>query len=1631
MAGRRIATVLMFMAFLVGTRASAMCDVIEQPTDNKRAQLGGITKPFGLPGYPVDLRVPGAICDAAASSVAPDFRVGGVAVGPEAFAVSVVYKPADPGAPVNLVVLRDDCTGVTPDACALPNGGEVRCIDGEAANLQIVERSLPGDEVERRLRFEFPGADGPLGQVLAGPAAVAATLAGDPLPCELATARCADASGARVTCADELYALDGTCSTSSSRVDEVFSHFTALPPANVFAQICEPVPSEPAACLSGGNQGASCGSDAECPESACGPCLGTRSTLEFTTDTAGNALMPMDYRGVLVRIPQPDGDPFPRIVRAASDLTAFPGEPGPVRFPSTLWKDSFSLGGNRLPPLFTPADDPTADSSETKFFGTVDAPIGVMRFIRHAPDHRQCEVDAALPCLVDADCPAGACGTGTCRNAPAVSCSSDSGCPGSTCGPTLFDFSTRAEGGVGPVVANVLSASAEDAIFLDSLVSGELTDDALAISEDEKIRQLQVNADSDVVDTTVKLFDRRSATLRRLGTNADGRALTRLTLPTSSFPAVSVEGDRLAYLEAEVFEGECDADPALCDRNGNRWSDSNLRMFALGAPGSPEAQDLLPGVDFPVLPDPVLNRFTPILFSEGRLFFRYSSFDAAGLPREIRLVSTSAAAPGDLGSTDASLSGRARYATFVSAASNLVLGLEAEFGSAGIARRAFWTDRETGAVEVVSVQHRSGPEPCLEPTVLSSATISSPVASADGRYVAYATSDDTLTTGDSNGFSDVFLYDRELCSTVNVTQGGNGASLTPSMSDDGRLLVFRSQASNLTLDSNPGFDILLYDRDTDGNGELDEPGTTAFSIVSVNDAGLQLLSDSHSPRISRNGSRVAFVGKGALDPADVNGLLDIYVRDLVAGRTLFVSVASDGTLGNGDALATSAADTGRIAFSSLADNLTPGDTVPESDVYVRDPSAGRTARASVGSSGIECHDSPDSSSCAAGASTDPVISADGRFVAFRSTSEDLVPGDRNGRADVFVKDLLTGIVTRVSADAGWVGGDGDSFRPDLSADGAFVSFSSEAANLTADPLLADENVFVFGPPENGGEEVALLGVADATGDPADFFLLPESAERVAVHGGGAALVGSNVRLVEFTCDGVVGSSRCSTDGDCASGVCAPSVQDLGRPGVDVALSESHLCALLDAGPGATPTAACGPRGEELEDLVGAGGAFPAERLGLCGGTGVFLSPGGSGGLVLHVVDLESSLQPVAIAPAEDFVLGETVDGSCLVAFRTPEDQLPLSSCDLNHDDDCADRGMQIVTPQTLAVTNCGASAVRCPTQACQPERIYRADRLSVSFITDETQENFSGPQGTDLNDDGRLGFVLQRCTAAGSLTVGDSIQEDVDPFGGEVDGEVVATTTGLCIDLSTRDLGGICFEDGDCLASEECSATLEPPQFFTVVTAQADSDDDEVPDNDDNCVGIPNPDQADSNGDGVGDACQGAEDPECGDGEVDDGERCDDGALNGTDASFCSATCAPAVRASVNETVTPDSKGYTPTDLLGSPILNLELTAVGGEPPRSIDVTTLRLVASTPGEPCPEGGAPPRHDLSNDRVYRNHLKKDVDGDGIRDLSVHFETSLLGADGATTELCATGTYTPEFGPLTEPRFEGRTPVDVSP
>ncbi len=1602
------------LALLLAPGANAMCDVIEQPTDNFRAQLGGLTKPYGLPGLPVDLRVRAPICSASQRSAAPDFMIGGSPAAADAFAVSIVYKPLDPGAPVNLLVLRDDCTGITPTSCGLPNGGEVRCLAGPAAGLQIVTRALPGGASERRLRFPFPQTSAAFGQVLAGPAAIATTLASDPLPCELATQRCADASGARVTCADELYKLDGSCNTLPLDADPLFGHFTALPPANKYSQVCEPIPNEPPVCVSGPALGAACSSDAQCPESACGPCLGTKTTLEFTTDKAGNALMPMDYRGILVREPQPDGDPFPRIIRAGTDLTAFAGQPEPVRFPSTLWKDSFSPGGKRLPPLFTPVDDPSAGTQETKFFGTVDAPLGVMRFIARAPDRRQCVADPTLPCLADGDCPGGACGTGSCQNNAAVACTSDAQCPGSSCGPTLFDFRQRGMNGVGPVVANVIRATAEEAIFLDSLVSGELTDAALAISEDEKLRRLPINDDADALDTTVSLFDRQTATVRKLGSNAKGRALTRLTLPRSSFPAVAVEGDRFAYLEGEVLEGDCDAGPLFCDRNGNKLFDSNLRLFSLGDPATPFAEDLLPGVDFPVLADPILNRFTPLVLSEQRLFFRYSSADAIGLPRVIERVGL----PGGGAADQAALSGDGRFVAFVKET-------PPPSGSEGQGfEQAFVQDRETGAVEVISTPDvRPGFEDCFfGETGLPDADAHNPSVSGDGRHVAY----DSLTnhfSAQPDEISDVFVRDRATCKTLRITAGGNGPSQAPSISDDGRYVVFESLATNLDPDSNPEFDVFLADRDSDGNGIYDEPGSVLITLLSIDDNGQQRTGASVGARIARNGERVAFVSQGAFSPDDGNQLFDVYVRDRVAGRTILASVGLGGMAGNGDALTADPADTERVAFDSLANDLVLGDTVAGSDVFARDLESGGTNRASLSSTGLECQNSLDPTSCPAGTSTDPAISADGRFVAFRSASGDLVPGDVNGLPDVFVKDLLTGYISRVSADGAGTGGDAASGSPDISGDGSFISFSSAASNLGPATGGAPESVFMFGPAATPSNAVPLLGVADTTQSPTQVHLLPESARKVAVDSGGAAIVGSNVRLVEFTCGGVVGGALCSSDADCGGSSCDPGVQDLGRSGVDVALSASHLCALVDDLPGQTTGVACGPRGGALVDVVDASGFSPAaDTLGVCGATATFIAPDAQGIRQLYLADLAVGTAAVAIGPAEEFELGETVGDSCLVAFRTPEADLPAASCDLNGDADCLDLGMQLVIPASQAVTNCQASAIECPIVACQPERRYKVGVQGASFITDETQENFAGPQGTDLNDDGRFGFVLRRCTAGGALTVGDAVVEDVDPFGGNVDGEIVATSSGLCIDQATQALGGICFNDSDCLSSELCSATLSPPRFFTIVTGQADTDGDEVPDNDDNCPTVFNPAQTDSDGDGVGDACEG---PDCGNGQLEPLEICDDGSLNGTSSSFCSSTCGPAVRATVRlrGDFVPGASKRIRVDIFGSPLLNLSVDPANGIEPRAIDTGSLRLVASVAGQACPSGGAAFPRDLTDDRIYK-YFMRDTNGDGFKDLVLSFQLGDAGGDASTSELCLNGLYTPGVGAIRDPRFEYR-------
>jgi len=170
--------------------------------------------------------------------------------------------------------------------------------------------------------------------------------------------------------------------------------------------------------------------------------------------------------------------------------------------------------------------------------------------------------------------------------------------------------------------------------------------------------------------------------------------------------------------------------------------------------------------------------------------------------------------------------------------------------------------------------------------------------------------------------------------------------------------------------------------------------------------------DSGDSLLSPDGRFVMFLSNADnLATNDHNGpVMDVFLRDRQTGGTILVSVNVAGTGGgNGDSSAPDFTPDGRfVAFESRASNLVAGDTNGAADVFVRDLVEGSTTLVSVNSVGA---------GAGHGVSSGPVITPDGRFVAFSSTADDLVEGDTNRLEDVFVRDLLTGAMTLISRGA--------------------------------------------------------------------------------------------------------------------------------------------------------------------------------------------------------------------------------------------------------------------------------------------------------------------------------------------------------------------------------------------------------------------------------------------------------------------------------------------------------------------------------------------------------------------------------------------------------------------------------------
>lgn len=366
------------------------------------------------------------------------------------------------------------------------------------------------------------------------------------------------------------------------------------------------------------------------------------------------------------------------------------------------------------------------------------------------------------------------------------------------------------------------------------------------------------------------------------------------------------------------------------------------------------------------------------------------------------------------------LSANGRYVAFTSSANNLVAGDTNGFAD------VFRHDRVTGATIRVSV----GPGGIQADEASTQCSIS-----ANGRFVGYRSKATNLVVGDTNNIRDIFVYDCEtgITSRVNLAPGGveaNRASQDSALSASGRFVAFRSSANNLVAnDTNGGTDIFVHDRVT---------GVT--ERVSVDSAGNESTGGGKYPSLSADGRYVTFQSSAAnLVPNDTNGTADIFVHDRLTGVTERVSVDSAGV--EGDSASTNAsisADGRYVAFQSASTNLVAG-RVGYFEVYVHDRVTGLTERVSnsISTPGFGGNFQSES----------PVISGDGRYVAFYSLANDLVGADTNVDWDVFVYDRQTGSTKRISESATGGQSNGMSVFPSISSDGRYVSFTSMANNL--------------------------------------------------------------------------------------------------------------------------------------------------------------------------------------------------------------------------------------------------------------------------------------------------------------------------------------------------------------------------------------------------------------------------------------------------------------------------------------------------------------------------------------------------------------------------------------------------------
>lgn len=411
------------------------------------------------------------------------------------------------------------------------------------------------------------------------------------------------------------------------------------------------------------------------------------------------------------------------------------------------------------------------------------------------------------------------------------------------------------------------------------------------------------------------------------------------------------------------------------------------------------------------------------------------------------------------------------------------------------------------------------PKPVTPPSVSANQQSANPSVSADGRFIVFESYASNLVPGDDNDYCstsnsvqtrancpDIFLYDQEEESITLISKApdgtsAQGASFLPSMTPDGRYILYNSLAPNLiggerVICNSPGsprlcLNVYLYDRETEEtelisrtiNGEY--IADFAFGL-SISDDGRYIGLASHSDTLVAEDTNT-FCDNTQNGVAEEN-CTDVFLYDRESETMQLVSVLPDGTQANGGSFYPMVSGNGTsVAFTTDATNLTPNDTNEVIDLYRWERDTGALTLISVGLN----------NEIANGASVLPSISADGTKIAFESYATNLIRVDLNDRCDrnndgfyidncgdVFVWDGSTAMIERVSVRSGGIQLFSDSARPFISADGEKILFISYTPLIAEEDQYRDWDIFLHerATHDTVGISIGLAGMADANAD---------------------------------------------------------------------------------------------------------------------------------------------------------------------------------------------------------------------------------------------------------------------------------------------------------------------------------------------------------------------------------------------------------------------------------------------------------------------------------------------------------------------------------------------------------------------